>query len=86
MSLTSSWLPATMQLVALAVLLTAIGWRSRRWRLVWLPGALLVGLVLAAAVYWFVGYQGWGQNPAPSSTWLWVALAGMAAVVLVAAP
>jgi hypothetical protein len=44
MSLTSGWLPITLQILALALLLVAIGWRSRRWRRLWLPVTLLAGV------------------------------------------
>lgn len=83
MSLISGWLPIAIHVVALVVLLVAIGWRSRRWRLLWVPVAVLLGVVLAAAAYWYVGYQGWGQDPAPFGMWLWIALTGVAAAVLI---
>ena len=38
------WLPITVQAIAALVLIAAIGWRNRRWRLVWLPWAALVGV------------------------------------------
>ena len=62
MSLISGWLPIAIHVVALVVLLVAIGWRSRRWRLLWVPVAVLLGVVLATAAYWYVGYQGWGHD------------------------
>ena len=44
LSLMHGWLPVTVQLIAGAVLIAAIGWRTRRWRLVWLPWAALIGV------------------------------------------
>lgn len=41
-SLMHSWVPATTQVVAALVLTLAVGWRSRRWRTVWLPVAAMV--------------------------------------------
>lgn len=84
MTLTHGWLPITLQLVAGAVLVAAIGWRSRRWRRLWVPVAALAGAALAASVYWLIGYQGWAQDPAPAIMWVWIALSGVAAVVAVA--
>ncbi|MGE2719823.1 alpha/beta hydrolase [Mycolicibacterium celeriflavum] len=78
------WIPATVQVVAGLTLLGAIGWRSRRWRLVWVPWAALCGVALAVAVYAYVASEGFSDNPAPHSLWVWVALSGAACVVLVA--
>jgi S-formylglutathione hydrolase FrmB len=83
MPLTHGWVPVTVQLVAVAVLLLAIGWRSRRWRCLWVPAALLVGAALAASVYWYVAYQGLADDPAPFTFWVWITLTGLAAGVLV---
>ena len=65
------------------VLVVAIGWRSRRWRLVWLPVAILVGLILAVWTHWYVASQGLAGDPAPSSLWVWVGLTGLALAVAV---
>ena len=74
-----------MQVVAVVALIAAIGWRNRRWRLVWLPWAALVGVALAVAAYWYVARRGWRRhNPAPHSLWIWIGLSGVAAGVLVA--
>jgi S-formylglutathione hydrolase FrmB len=83
LSLLHGWLPPTVQAVAAVVLVVAIGWRSRRWRLVWLPVAIVVGLILAAWTYWYVDSQGMAGDPAPSSLWVWVGLTGLALAVAV---
>jgi S-formylglutathione hydrolase FrmB len=77
------WLPPTVQAVAAVVLVVAIGWRSRRWRLVWLPVAIVVGLILAMWTHWYVASQGLAGDPAPSSLWVWVGLTGLALAVAV---
>jgi S-formylglutathione hydrolase FrmB len=77
------WLPPTVQAVAAVVLVVAIGWRSRGWRLVWLPVAILVGLILAVWTHWYVASQGLAGDPAPSSLWVWVGLTGLALAVAV---
>src|ERR1700757_3620530 len=80
------WVPTTVQIVTVFVLIAAIGWRSRRWRLIWLPLAAGVGGVLALGTYWYIQSAGLSDrgNPAPSSLWVWVAITGAAVVVLVA--
>jgi S-formylglutathione hydrolase FrmB len=77
------WLPPTVWAVAAVVLVVAIGWRSRRWRLVWLPVAVVVSLILAAWTHWYVDSQGMAGDPAPSSLWIWVGLTGVALAVAV---
>jgi S-formylglutathione hydrolase FrmB len=82
-SLLHGWLPATIEGVAAAVLLWAIGWRSQRWRSIWLPSALLIGVATASLTHWYVDLEGMADDPAPASLWIWVGLTGMAASVLV---
>src|SRR4029077_13779031 len=80
------WIPITAQVVAGLVLVAAIGWRNRRWRLVWLPWPALVGVALAVAAYWYIASEGMSDetNPAPHSVWIWIGLSGVAAGVLIA--
>jgi S-formylglutathione hydrolase FrmB len=78
------WIPTTVQIVAAVALVVAIGWRTRRWRLLWLPLALAVGAALAAWAYFYIASQGLASDPAPHSLWLWIGLSGVAAAVLVA--
>jgi S-formylglutathione hydrolase FrmB len=84
LSLMHGWLPLTVQAVAVAVLLAAIGWRNRRWRLVWLPVAAGIGVVLAATAHQYISSEGLADDPAPKWLWIWIAAAGLSAVVLVA--
>ncbi|MGH3637386.1 MAG: alpha/beta hydrolase [Mycobacterium sp.] len=77
------WLPLTIQAATVVVLLAAIGWRTRRWRLVWLPVAAMVGIAVAAASHWFISSQGLADDPAPKLLWIWLAVTGIAAVVVV---
>ncbi len=78
------WIPITVQVVTVGALIAAIGWRNRRWRLVWLPWAAIIGVALAVAAYWYVASEGLAGEPAPHSLWVWVGLSGVAAAVLVA--
>jgi S-formylglutathione hydrolase FrmB len=77
------WVPVVIQAVAVVALVAAIGWRTRRWRLLWVPWALSVGAVFGVATYGYVASQGWADDPAPRSLWLWIGLFGVAVVVLV---
>jgi S-formylglutathione hydrolase FrmB len=78
------WLPLVIQAVTVAVLLSTVGWRTRRWRLGCLPLAVVVGLALAGVSYWVVSSQGMSDDPAPKLLWVWIAVTGGAAVVFVA--
>jgi S-formylglutathione hydrolase FrmB len=78
LSLLQGWLPLTLQIIAIVVLALAIGWRTRRWRLVWLPVSVVVGLAVAAWAHWYVDSQGMAGDPAPDSLWLWTGLTGFA--------
>jgi S-formylglutathione hydrolase FrmB len=83
MSLMHGWIPITVQVVAAVALVLAIGWRSRRWRLVWLPAAALAGIGVAAWAHWYIASDGLAGDPAPHQLWVWIALTGAAAVVLI---
>ncbi len=84
LSLMHGWIPTTVQIIAATALVAAIGWRTRRWRLLWLPWAVFVGAALAVSAYWYVASQGLAGNPAPHSLWIWIALSGVAAAVFAA--
>ncbi len=80
-SLMHGWLPLTAQLLAAVLLVFAIGWRNRRWRLVLLPLAAALGLGLTGLTYWSIFANGLSGEPAPQSLWVWVTLTGLAAGV-----
>jgi S-formylglutathione hydrolase FrmB len=82
-SLMHGWVPAVVQAVSAALLLTAVGRRSMRWRLVWLPVAATVGAALAAMSHWYIENRGLTDDPAPQLLWWWVAGTGAAAAVLI---
>ncbi len=84
LSLMHGWIPVTIQVMAAVALIAAIGWRTRRWRLVWVPWAVLVGVTVALTAYWYVASEGLADNPAPQSLWIWIGLSGVAVCVLVA--
>jgi S-formylglutathione hydrolase FrmB len=84
LSLMHGWIPVTAQVVAAIALVAAIGWRTRRWRFVWLPWAALIGVTLAMTAYSYVAAAGLADNPAPHALWIWIGLSGIAAGVLLA--
>ncbi|OBG63691.1 hypothetical protein A5702_22050 [Mycobacterium sp. E3339] len=77
------WLPTTIQVVTAVVLALAVGWRSRRWRTVWLPGAALTGAAAAYLTHWYIVDRGLSDDPAPAALWVWIALTGTAGAALV---
>ncbi len=80
-SLMHGWVPISAQLISGLLLVLAVGWRSRRWRRVWLPIAATVGIAVASGVHWFIDSDGLTDEPAPHALWPWVALTGAAAAV-----
>jgi S-formylglutathione hydrolase FrmB len=82
-SLMQGWIPTTIQVTTAVVLVLAVGWRSRRWRMMWLPAAALAGGATAYVTHWYIVDRGLSEEPAPSALWLWIALTGMAAAVLI---
>ncbi|CDO31923.1 alpha/beta hydrolase [Mycolicibacterium porcinum] len=81
-SLLHGWLPPTLQALAAVALLAAIGWRTRRWRMIFLPCAIAVGVGLTVWARWFVHSQGLAGDPAPAALWIWIGLTGLAVAVL----
>jgi hypothetical protein len=81
-SLLRGWLPGSIEAVTATVLLLAIGWRTQRWRLLWLPLAALVGIAAASWAHWYVDAQGLADDPAPAKLWIWIGLTALAIGVL----
>jgi S-formylglutathione hydrolase FrmB len=78
------WLPLTIEIVAAIALIVAIGWRTRRWRLLWLPICVVIGVLGAFAARTYVNSEGLASDPAPFAVWVWVGVfvAGIALAVL----
>lgn len=72
------WVPVTAQVLAVVLLISGIGWRTRRWRLTRLPVAALLGLALAWSTHWIITSNGLSGEPAPRQLWVWVAVTGLA--------
>ncbi len=82
-SLIHGWLPVALPLISAVVLVSAIGWRSRRWRVMWLPAMTVGGVVLAVSARIYLGSQGIPGDPAPTMLWIWIAATGLAVGVVV---
>ena len=81
-SLMHGWVPITVQATAATILVVAVGWRSRRWRRLWLPVAVAVGIAVMCWAYWCIADDGLADEPAPHALWIWTALTGTAGAVL----
>ncbi len=83
LSLIHGWLPVAVQAITATVLVGAIGWRSPRWRRLWLPVTVAGGVVLAGWAHWYLASLPVAGDPAPPLLWVWIAAAGLAAGVVV---
>jgi S-formylglutathione hydrolase FrmB len=81
-SLLDGWAPITLQVIAIVTLLLAIGWRTRRWRLVSVPVFFVVGAAAAAVTNWYIGFAGFTNRAPPAMFGIWIALTALAAGVL----
>ena len=82
-SLMHGWAPMTIEVVTVIALGLAIEWRSRRWRMLWLPLAAVVGGLAAGAARWYIAAAGLPSQPAPGALYVWIAFAGTATAVLI---
>jgi S-formylglutathione hydrolase FrmB len=82
-SLMHGWVPAVVQAVSAALLLAAVGRRSRRWQILSLPVAAVLGVALAGSSQWYIDNRGLADDPAPQLLWWWIAASGGAAAVAV---
>jgi hypothetical protein len=83
-SLLGGWFPAMLDVVAVAALVVAVGWRDRQWRVRAVPmvvGGAVFGTLIAA----YPGERLLGiTDPLPFRVWLWFG-AGLAALIVLAA-
>lgn len=82
-SLLGGWLPVTIEVVEAVTLVAVIGWRTRRWRLVWLPLGAVAGVLGALVARTYVDSEGLASDPAPLRLWAWVAVFVAAVAVAV---
>lgn len=83
-SLLGGWFPVVLDVIAAGVLLVAVGWRDRWWRLRAVPvvagAAVLLTLIAAYPGVKVIGID----DPLPFSVWLWFG-AAMAGLIVLAA-
>lgn len=77
-SLMHGWVPAVIQVLAAVTLILAIGWRTRRWRLMWLPLAAVAAIAVPALTHWNISSEGLAGDPAPRQLWAWLWATGLA--------
>lgn len=73
-SLLGGWFPLSVEILTIVVLVCAVGWRTRRWRLVWVPVSAGVGVVAAICARAYMNAQGLASDPAPLRLWVWTAI------------
>ena len=71
-SLLGGWFPITLEVVTVVALVAVIGWRSRRWRLVWVPVSIGLAVLGALGARLYMDTQGLASDPAPLTLWSWV--------------
>ena len=82
-SLIHGWVPMTVQVVTAIAVGLALGRRSRRWRLLWMPLSAAVGAMAAWGAHWYLADTGPATASAPRALYVWITLAGMATAVLI---
>jgi S-formylglutathione hydrolase FrmB len=83
MSLIDGWLPPVTQALTVIAFVCAVGWRSRRWRVLLVPLALVVGVTLAAWAHWYITATGITGDGPPRTLWIWIGLTGAGAAIAV---
>jgi S-formylglutathione hydrolase FrmB len=84
LSLMHGLIPLVLQAICICSIMLAIGRRTRRWRLVWLPVGVVVGVLLAVWAQWYIRSHGLSGDRPPFILWLWIGCLGLAATVLLA--
>ena len=74
-SLLGGWLPLTVGIVTLVILVVVTARRSRRWWLLWVPVCAALGLGTALAARTVMDSEGLASDPAPLELWIGVAIA-----------
>ena len=80
-SLLGGWFPLTVDIVTVVVLIVVIGWRTRRWRLLWVPMSVAIGSAGALVARTYMNAEGLASDPAPLKLWVWLAIFAAAVVI-----
>ncbi|MDT7766168.1 MAG: hypothetical protein QOC63_5588, partial [Mycobacterium sp.] len=71
-SLLGGWFPLTVEIVTVVALVAVVGWRTKRWRLVWVPVSVLIAVLGALGARLYTNAEGLASDPAPLTLWIWV--------------
>ena len=82
-SLLSGWLPAVIEIATVVILVVVIGWRTWRWRLVWLPVSVVCGVLAALVVRAYINSETLTSDPVPLNFLMWIGLFAIAIAVAV---
>lgn len=82
-SLLSGWLPTVIEVVTVTILVVVIGWRTWRWRLVWLPVSAVFGVLAALAARGYIDSEALASDPVPLHFLFWIGLCASAVAVAV---
>ena len=63
LSLMHGWIPISLELITVITVVAAVGWRTPRWRLLWVPVCAAFGLAWAATAYVYLRSAGIAGNP-----------------------
>ncbi len=72
--LLGGWFPLVVEIATVVAVIAVIGWRTRRWRLIWVPVSVGVGVLGALAARTYMNTEGLASDPAPLRLWVWVAV------------
>jgi S-formylglutathione hydrolase FrmB len=81
--LLGGWFPLTVGIIVLLLVVMVIGWRTRRWRRVWLPVCVGIGAIGALAVTGYLYFQSLPSDPPPLRLWLWIGIVVCAIAIAV---
>ena len=82
-SLLSGWLPWTAQVLVVLLVVAAVGWRTRRWRVLWVPVAAGFAVLGTLAFAGYLDGSGLATDPPPAALWIWIGLTLASLAVLV---
>jgi len=81
-SLLGGWLPVTVEVLTVVAVVAAVGWRTRRWRRVWVPAGVAFGVAVALGARAYMNSEGLASDPAPLKLWVATTVFAFAIAVL----
>jgi S-formylglutathione hydrolase FrmB len=83
LSLMGGWLPFAVQSVTIVALVFATGWRTRCWRVAYVPSSIAIGAIAMVGASLMLENAGIAGEPAPKQLWVWTTITGFGAGILV---